>query len=100
MSNLLELSNEIAQMIESEVKERTPEKITPYVSWSIDKRSFYVSTTDDDLYDGEITVSEIADDFIDCYVRGTGGTIEKNVSDLFISELHTAIDKIKAATEQ
>ena len=91
-----ELKESIAALIEEHVACMVPTPEDAYVSWSSSKNDFYVSTTDDDIFDSRISMEEIVNIFIGDHERGRrGGAISKKDSKQFIAELELAIKRIK-----
>jgi len=90
-----ELKESIAALIEEHVDCMVPTPEDAHVSWSSSKNDFYVSTTDDDIFDSRISMEEIVNIFIGNHERGRGGAISKKDSKQFIAELELAIKRIK-----
>ena len=90
-----ELKDSIAELIEDHVASIVPTPEAAYVSWSSSKNDFYVSTTDDDRFNGRISMEEIVNIFISDHECGDGGSISNKDSAQFIVELELAIKRIK-----
>lgn len=90
-----ELIDSIAALIEDHTSSLVPTAEAAYVSWSSSKNDFYVSTTDDDRFNGRISMEEIVNIFIDDHERGRGGAISKKDSQQLIIELELAVKRIK-----
>lgn len=90
---------QISANIESLIEESMPEKCDTYVSYDLEADDFYVSTTDDDSYDGRISLDAIIDNFIEGYIRGPNGTIEACHGQLFASRFRAAADRVLAVTD-
>ena len=83
-----------------DVSEFLPTKEDAYVSYSNSKKSFYVSTTEEDEYHGYITMDKIVDLFIEGYEQGRGGLISQKDAHSFLNDLESAINKIKSRLER
>lgn len=82
--------------VDIDVSEYVPKKTDPYVSYEPWRRSFYVSTTEEDYYDGHTKMKDIVDRFIDDHRCGDEDLVESRYAQPFIDDLQKAIDRIKA----
>ena len=93
--SVLRLAEEIENMIEAEL----PIKEDAYVVYNLDRNDFFVSTTDDERYNGRIRFDDVIQEFIDSHVRGFDGTIENSIGETFARRLEDAAKRIRAETE-
>lgn len=82
--------------VDLDISDYIPSKSDAYVSYNPKGKRFYVSTTDEDEYDGYTTMDAIVDLFIEGYEHIDGGRIDNEDAAPFIEDLENAIKKIKA----
>lgn len=89
----------LAEQIEDILASELPLKKDAYVAYNVEGNHFYVSTTDEDEYDGRISFDAVIQDFIDSYVKGSSGIIGHYDGESFARRLDHAASKIRALTE-
>ncbi len=78
------------------------DKGEPYCGYDGDKNAFYVSTTNDEEYDGYVSFDSVIEMFISDRIAGNDKYIHKNQckeAELFIKRLREAADLIQSKLE-
>ena len=100
MTNPEEIEEIIMSAVQVAVKdaleEVRPIKEDAYCSYSVDKESFYISTTDDERYNGYISFDEVIRLFVEDHEYGDTKLIQPAWAKPFIDKLRAAADLIEA----
>ncbi len=104
MFNTEEIEKVIMSAVQVAVKEAleevTPIKEDAYCSYSLDKESFYISTTDDEAFNGYVTFDDVIKLFIEDHQYCDTSLIQPGYAKPFIDKLRAAADLIESKLDK
>jgi len=92
----MSIQDRVTEFINDEINALLPIKTDAYVAWNDKSKDFYVSTTEEEEFNGRISMKEIISIFIENYEQGKDGIIDNQIGMDFILELELSIQTIKA----